>query len=31
MTREATDSTLQLLSPVRLGDLELPNRVLMAP
>ena len=26
-----TDSTLKLLSPVRLGELELPNRVLMAP
>jgi len=31
MSHEATASTLQLLSPVRLGDLELPNRVLMAP
>jgi len=31
MLQHATDSTLQLLSPVRLGDLELPNRVLMAP
>jgi N-ethylmaleimide reductase len=34
MSQEATASTLhtmQLLSPVRLGDLELPNRVLMAP
>src|SRR5258708_22112844 len=26
-----TDSTLKLLSPVRLGELALPNRVLMAP
>src|SRR5215471_7253737 len=31
MLQETTHSTLQLLSPVRLGDLELPNRVLMAP
>jgi N-ethylmaleimide reductase len=31
MSQHAIDSTLQLLSPVRLGDLELPNRVLMAP
>jgi len=31
MLQHATDSTLQLLSPVRLGDLELQNRVLMAP
>jgi N-ethylmaleimide reductase len=31
MSRDATISTLKLLTPVRLGDLELPNRVLMAP
>lgn len=28
---DLADSKLKLLSPVRLGDLELPNRVLMAP
>jgi len=31
MTTATTASTLRLLTPVRLGDLELPNRVLMAP
>jgi N-ethylmaleimide reductase len=31
MPQDATVSTMQLFSPVRLGDLELPNRVLMAP
>jgi N-ethylmaleimide reductase len=31
MSSDATVSTLKLLTPVRLGDLELPNRVLMAP
>jgi N-ethylmaleimide reductase len=31
MSRITAVSTLQLLTPVRLGDLELPNRVLMAP
>jgi N-ethylmaleimide reductase len=30
-TTDASDSTLKLLTPVRLGDFELPNRVLMAP
>jgi N-ethylmaleimide reductase len=28
---DASDSTLRLLTPVRIGEFELPNRVLMAP